>query len=163
MRSIASHIDDPSVRFVEIDVSAAAYNAGHIPRAVLWNAYTDLRHSDYRPVSAAELQDLLRKSGVTPDMTVVFYGYGAHLGFWLLNLVAPSLYLLLNPDHLTGPVTRYASTNLIRSLKYTPLPYVCTFLAGITLGRLQLSATVTQRQRFAIAAAWPSFPPRTLT
>ena len=82
---IASHIDDPSVRFVEIDVSAAAYNAGHISGAVLWNAYTDLRHSDYRPVSAAELQDLLRKSGVTPDTTVVFYGYGAHLGFWLLK------------------------------------------------------------------------------
>ena len=82
---IVSHIDDPSVRFVEIDVSAAAYNAGHIPGAVLWNAYTDLRHSDYRPVSAVELRDLLRKSGVTPDMTVVFYGYGAHLGFWLLK------------------------------------------------------------------------------
>jgi thiosulfate/3-mercaptopyruvate sulfurtransferase len=82
---IAAHIDDPSVRFVEIDVSAAAYNAGHIPGAVLWNAYTDLRHSDYRPVSVAELQDILHKSGVTPDMTVVFYGYGAHLGFWLLT------------------------------------------------------------------------------
>src|SRR5258708_19321555 len=82
---IVSHIDDPSVRFVEIDVSAAAYNAGHIPGAVLWNASTDLRHSDYRPVSAAELQDLLRKPGVTPDTMVVFYGYGAHLGFWLLK------------------------------------------------------------------------------
>ncbi len=82
---IVSDIDDPSVRFVEIDVSAAAYNAGHIPGAVLWNAYTDLRHSDYRPVSAAELQDLLRKPGVTPDTMVVFYGYGAHLGFWLLK------------------------------------------------------------------------------
>lgn len=82
---VASHIDDPSVRFVEIDVSAAAYNAGHIPRAVLWNAYTDLRHADYRPVSSAELQGLLRKAGVRPDMTVVFYGYGAHLGFWLLK------------------------------------------------------------------------------
>src|ERR1700688_3143855 len=64
---IASHLRDPCVRVVEIDVSAAAYNAGHIPGAVLCNAYTDLRHSDYRPVSAAELQDLLRKSGVTPD------------------------------------------------------------------------------------------------
>lgn len=82
---IASHTNDPAVRLVEIDVSAAAYNAGHISGAVLWNAYTDLRHSDYRPVSAAELQDLLRRSGVTPDMTVVFYGYGAHLGFWLLT------------------------------------------------------------------------------
>jgi len=82
---IAAHIDDPAVRIVEIDVSAAAYNAGHIPGAVLWNAYTDLRHADYRPVSTAELQDLLRKSGVTPDTTVVFYGYGAQLGFWLLT------------------------------------------------------------------------------
>jgi thiosulfate/3-mercaptopyruvate sulfurtransferase len=82
---IAAHLDDPSVRLVEIDVSAAAYDAGHIPGAVLWNAYTDLRHADYRPISAAKLQDLLRRSGVTPDMTVIFYGYGAHLGFWLLT------------------------------------------------------------------------------
>jgi thiosulfate/3-mercaptopyruvate sulfurtransferase len=82
---IASHLNDPSVRFVEVDVSAAAYKAGHIPGAVLWNAYTDLRHPDYGPVSDSELQDLLRKSGVTPDMTLVFYGYGAHLGFWLLT------------------------------------------------------------------------------
>jgi thiosulfate/3-mercaptopyruvate sulfurtransferase len=82
---VASHIDDPAVQFVEIDVSAAAYNAGHLAGAVLWNAYTDLRHADYRPVSADELQDVLCKSGVTADTTVVFYGYGAYLGFWLLT------------------------------------------------------------------------------
>ena len=82
---VASHINDPAVRVVEIDVSRAAYSAGHIPGAALWNAYTDLRHSDYRPVSVAELQDILRKSGVASDSTVVFYGYGAHLGFWLLK------------------------------------------------------------------------------
>jgi len=82
---IAAHLDDPAVRLVEIDVSAAAYKAGHIPGAVLWNAYTDLRHADYRPLSTAELQELLRKSGVAPDTTVVFYGYGAHLGYWLLK------------------------------------------------------------------------------
>src|SRR5260370_34357770 len=76
---IVSHIDDPSVRFVEIDVSAAAYNAGHIPGAVLWNAYTDLRHSDYRPVSATELQDLLRKAGATLDKVVGFDGCGVYL------------------------------------------------------------------------------------
>src|SRR5262249_8240456 len=35
--------------------------------------------------SAAALQDLLRRSGVTPDTTIAFYGYGAHLGFWLLK------------------------------------------------------------------------------
>jgi thiosulfate/3-mercaptopyruvate sulfurtransferase len=44
-----------------------------------------LRHPDYLPIGPIELQNLLSKSGVTSDMTVVFYGYGAHLGFWLLS------------------------------------------------------------------------------
>ena len=73
--------------------------------------------------------------------------------FWIGNMVPSQLYLHFNPDHLTGPVTRYTSTTLIRFLKYTPLPYACTFLAGIALGRLQLVTAITQRQRFAIAAA----------
>jgi len=82
---IAAHLNDPDVRLVEIDVAPSAYNAGHIPGAVFWNAYTDLRRPDYRPVGAAELQELLRKAGITPNMTVVCYGYAAHLGFWLLK------------------------------------------------------------------------------
>jgi thiosulfate/3-mercaptopyruvate sulfurtransferase len=82
---IGSRTNNPSVRLIEIDVSAKAYNAGHIPGAIFWNAYTDLRHSDYLPVDADELQNLLRKSGVTSEMTVVVYGYGAHLGYWLLK------------------------------------------------------------------------------
>jgi thiosulfate/3-mercaptopyruvate sulfurtransferase len=82
---IASRVGDPSVRIVEIDVSKAAYAAGHIPGAVLWNAYTDLRHPDYLPIGANELRSLLGDSGVTSDTTVVFYGYGAHLGYWLLS------------------------------------------------------------------------------
>jgi peptidoglycan/LPS O-acetylase OafA/YrhL len=72
--------------------------------------------------------------------------------FWIGNMLPANLYLHFNPDHLTEPVTRYTSTTLIRFLKYTPLPYACTFLAGITLARLQLVTSVTQRQRFAIAA-----------
>jgi thiosulfate/3-mercaptopyruvate sulfurtransferase len=82
---IASRVGDPSVRIVEIDVSNAAYAAGHIPGAVLWNAYADLRRPDYLPIGADELQTVLGASGVTADTTVVFYGYGAHLGFWLLS------------------------------------------------------------------------------
>jgi len=41
---------------------------------------------------------------------------------------------------------------VIRFLKYTPLPYAATFLAGITLSRLQLLTEITERQRLAIAA-----------
>jgi thiosulfate/3-mercaptopyruvate sulfurtransferase len=82
---IAAHLDDPTVRLVELDVSGAAYAKGHIPGAVLWNAYTDLRHSDYGLVGKAEFEVLLAKSGITPDMTVVFYGYAPYLGFWLMK------------------------------------------------------------------------------
>jgi peptidoglycan/LPS O-acetylase OafA/YrhL len=72
--------------------------------------------------------------------------------FWIGNMLPSQLYLHFNPDHLTQPVTRYTSTTLIRFLKYTPIPYACTFLAGIALARLQLVTSITQRQRFAIAA-----------
>jgi peptidoglycan/LPS O-acetylase OafA/YrhL len=75
------------------------------------------------------------------------------VAFWGIGLMPHTLYLLLNPDHIVGPVTRYSSTPLIRFLKFTPLPYVCTFLSGVTLGKLQLSLTLTQRQRLSLAAA----------
>jgi thiosulfate/3-mercaptopyruvate sulfurtransferase len=83
--SIATHVGDPAVRLVEIDVSRAAFEKGHIPGAVLWNAYADLRDENYRPVGPAALERLLSRSGISPESTVVVYGYGAPLGFWLLR------------------------------------------------------------------------------
>jgi len=79
-------IDDPTVRIVEIDVSPAPHAEGHIPGAVLWNIYRDLRDETYqlRPVPAFE--DLIRRSGITPESTVVCYGYAPALGYWLLRL-----------------------------------------------------------------------------
>jgi peptidoglycan/LPS O-acetylase OafA/YrhL len=74
------------------------------------------------------------------------------LVLWIVNLTPSTIYLLLNPDHLSEPITRYTSTTLIRFLKYTPIPYAATFLAGVALSRLQLTAVVTERQRLAIAA-----------
>jgi thiosulfate/3-mercaptopyruvate sulfurtransferase len=82
---IAAHLGEPGVRPVEIDVSSAAYEEGHIPGAVLWNAYADLRDPSYLPVGAAELASLLSRSGITPETCVVTYGYSAPLGFWLLR------------------------------------------------------------------------------
>jgi peptidoglycan/LPS O-acetylase OafA/YrhL len=73
--------------------------------------------------------------------------------FWIGNMIPAQLYLHLNPSNLPLPITRYSSSTMLRFLKYTPLPYACTFLAGIALARLQLVTSITQRQRFAIAAA----------
>jgi thiosulfate/3-mercaptopyruvate sulfurtransferase len=82
---IAARLDDPSVRVVEVDVGPAAYDSGHIPGAVLWNAYGDLRHTDYTLVDDDALADLLERSGISNRTTVVFYGYAAHLGYWLMT------------------------------------------------------------------------------
>jgi thiosulfate/3-mercaptopyruvate sulfurtransferase len=82
---VASHIEDPDVRVVEVDVSAASYDEGHIPGAVLWDAYKDLRHPDFTPIDKAEFEALLARSGIGPESTVVFYGYAPMLGYWLLD------------------------------------------------------------------------------
>jgi peptidoglycan/LPS O-acetylase OafA/YrhL len=81
------------------------------------------------------------------------------LGLWLLGLVPHTIYLLTNPDHLTHMADRYSAGMYIDFLKYTPLPYLCTFLAGLTLGRLHEVAKLTRRGRVVIgltgfAIAW---------
>jgi thiosulfate/3-mercaptopyruvate sulfurtransferase len=99
----ARGVDDPRVRLVEVDVSRVAYDEGHIPGAVLWNAYADLRDEDYRPVERADFERLLSRSGVTPETTVVVYGYGASLGFWLLKAYGHE-----NVRMLMGPREQWA-------------------------------------------------------
>ena len=85
-RWLEAHLDDPLVRVVEVDVSAAAYNEWHIDGAVLWNVYTDLKDTGYRTVDTGALQRLVARSGIGPESTVVFYGYSPALGLWLMKL-----------------------------------------------------------------------------
>ena len=82
---IATRLSDEDVQIIEVDVASVSYQQGHIPEALLWNIYSDLRHADYTPITTAELERLLSRSGVTPETTVFFYGYGAHLGYWLMR------------------------------------------------------------------------------
>jgi len=93
---LAQRLGDPDVRIVEVDVSRAAYDQWHIPGAVLWNAYNDLYHSDYSPLERDEFEELLRKSGLAPNTTIVFYGYGPTLGFWLVKAYGHEHALLLS-------------------------------------------------------------------
>ena len=81
-----AHLSDPRVRVVEVDVSRAAYDDWHIDGAVLWNIYADLKDADYRLMEPAALERLVARSGIRPDSTVVFYGYGPVLAFWLMKL-----------------------------------------------------------------------------
>jgi len=80
-------------------------------------------------------------------------------GLWLLGLVPHTLYLVLNPDHFAHLADRYSDGLWINTLKYTPLPYLCTFLAGLTLGRLHEALQLDARARATLgfagfAAVW---------
>ena len=84
---LADYLDDPGVRVIEADVSPVSYEKGHIPGAVFWDAYQDLRDPDsgYTPTDSDGFDALLSRSGVTPETTTVFYGYASYLALWLMQ------------------------------------------------------------------------------
>jgi len=82
---LTEHLADPRVRVVEIDVSPAPHREGHIPGAVLWDIYTDLKDEAYAFVGHRAFEDLIRRSGIDADSTIVFYGYAPAFGFWLMR------------------------------------------------------------------------------
>jgi thiosulfate/3-mercaptopyruvate sulfurtransferase len=83
---LEQHLRDPGVCVIEVDVSPAAYEAGHIDGAVCWNIYRDLKDASYHFVDEAAIQRLFARSGISPSSTVVFYGYAPAMGFWLMKL-----------------------------------------------------------------------------
>jgi thiosulfate/3-mercaptopyruvate sulfurtransferase len=83
---LAAHLHDPDVRVVEVDVSPANHDEWHVDGAVLWNVYRDLKDADYHLLDVAAFEELLVRSGIRPDTTVVFYGYAPALALWLMEL-----------------------------------------------------------------------------
>ena len=60
---LEAHLDDPTVRVVEVDVSRLAHEQGHIDGAVLWDIYAELKDAGYRLADAAAMERLLARSG----------------------------------------------------------------------------------------------------
>jgi len=73
------------------------------------------------------------------------------LAIWAVGLTPHMLYMALNPDHIPAPIDRYSYGFWLRALKYTPLPYLGTFMAGIALAKLQSALPLSSRQRSAVA------------
>jgi thiosulfate/3-mercaptopyruvate sulfurtransferase len=85
------HLDDPDVRFVEVDVDTEAYRQGHLPGAVAWDWTTQLSDGIRRDiVSRDDLSELLSASGIGPDTHIVLYGdnhdWFAAWAYWQLRL-----------------------------------------------------------------------------
>jgi len=93
---LMARLDDPAIRIVEVDVSRAGYDQWHVDGAVLWNVYADLKDAEYRLAGPDAVARLLGRSGIGPDMTVVFYGYAPALAFWLTKLYGHADARILN-------------------------------------------------------------------
>ena len=92
---VAQHLDDPQIRIVESNEDPLLYPSGHIPGAVQIDWTFDLNHQlrrDYLDQSGFEA--LMSRNGITPDMTVVFYGdksnWWACYALWVFQLFGHS-------------------------------------------------------------------------
>ena len=86
-----AHLDDPNVRFVEVDVDTTAYSQGHLPGAVGWDWTSQLSDSVRRDLaSRADFSELLSRSGIGPATTIVLYGdnnnWFAAFAYWQLKM-----------------------------------------------------------------------------
>ncbi len=96
-----AHLDDPAVRFVEVDVDTTAYEQSHIPGAIAWNWTSQLADGVRRDIaSREEFEALLRSSGISPDTTIVLYGdnnnWFAAWAYWQLKLFGHGDVRILN-------------------------------------------------------------------
>ncbi len=86
-----AHLNDPKVRFVEVDVDTSAYDQGHLPGAIAWNWTSQLSDGVRRDVAGRDdFSKLLSESGIGPDTTIVLYGdnnnWFAAWAYWQLQL-----------------------------------------------------------------------------
>ncbi len=88
---VAQHATDTGVRVVEVDVDTTAYEQGHVPGSVGWNWTTELCDTLVRDiVPVKQLEELLGKSGIDNQTTIVLYGdnnnWFAAWAFWQLKV-----------------------------------------------------------------------------
>ncbi len=121
------HLDDPKVRFLEVDVDTDAYETGHLPGAAGINWRRQLTDRVMRDLATREdLQTLLRAAGIDDDTTIVLYGdnhnWFAAWAYWQLRYQGLDNVQLLDggrakveadglplttdaPDHAPGSIT----------------------------------------------------------
>lgn len=97
---LADHLDDPGIVVVESDEDVLLYETGHIRGAVKIDWHTDLQDPVTRDyLDGAAFAELVGRSGISRDTTVVFYGdnhnWWATYALWVFRLFGhPELRLL---------------------------------------------------------------------
>ena len=121
---LAANLDDPSLRIIEVDEDTEAYGRSHIPGAIAWNWSTDLHHPLQRDyLDKAGISELLARSGVDDDTTVILYGgnnnWFAAYGYWLLRLRGFDNVKLLDGGRLKWNVEERKTTTDVPTIEET--------------------------------------------
>jgi thiosulfate/3-mercaptopyruvate sulfurtransferase len=98
---VEEHVDDPTVRIIEVDEDTTAYEKGHIKNAIGWNWFEDLHAKPRRDyVDQEGLSALLQRAGVDDATTVVLYGgnnnWFAAYAYWLMRYLGFDQVRLMN-------------------------------------------------------------------
>ena len=106
---LEEHLDDPSIRIVEVDENPALYAEAHIPGAIGFDWKTDLQDQVRRDfLSAEDFGALFGSKGISDDHTVVLYGdrnnWFAAYTYWYLKYYGHEDVKLLN-----GPREKWLS------------------------------------------------------
>ena len=121
---VEAHLHDPKVRLIEVDVDTSAYEQGHIPGAVGFNWQKELQDQVVRaPVSQAQLEALLSRSGVSNDTTIVLYGdnnnWFAAWALWILKYYGHSDVRLLDGGRVKWVADKRELTTQVPSYEQT--------------------------------------------
>jgi thiosulfate/3-mercaptopyruvate sulfurtransferase len=99
---VESHIDDPTVRILEVDYEpAGAYELGHIRNSHLVDWKRDINDTVRRDIlSKQQFEALFGRLGVGPDTTVVLYGdmrnWFAAFAYWTFAIYGANNVKLMN-------------------------------------------------------------------
>jgi thiosulfate/3-mercaptopyruvate sulfurtransferase len=162
---LEAHLGDPAVRVVEVDVSAAAYEGGHVEGAVLWNIYRDLKDANYGLVDEPAIEQLIRRSGIGPQTTVVLYGYAPAMAMWLLKLYGHADVRILNCSGASWqdaarPWTEHATTPIATTYRIPPADEAVRATYATVLDAIDDPSTaiidVRSAEEFRGERFWPS-------
>jgi thiosulfate/3-mercaptopyruvate sulfurtransferase len=104
---VAAHLDDDSIRIVEVDENPALYAEAHIPGAIGFDWKTDLQDQTRRDFLGPEaFGELFGRRGISNDHTIVLYGdrnnWFAAYTYWYLRYYGHDKVKLMN-----GPRERW--------------------------------------------------------
>ena len=102
---VAEHLNDDSIRLVEVDVDLSSYAEAHIPGAIQWDWMSHLNTTIQRDIlSKEEMSQLLGECGIGRDTHVVLYGdnnnWFAAYAFWQMKLYGHDNVAMMNGGRL---------------------------------------------------------------